>query len=280
MVVMMGVVVSVVALAIALSHPVLWGILVADVAGRLASGAIAVRSVQRGGVVLADALRLRDLAPFVRRHWELAVFSLPGALANSAGAMLTPFMIFHVFGAAAAGQYGLVDRAMGVPVAMLVNAGSQVFAGRATQHIRTDNLGAVRQLLIRIVTAGALVCGIGAVIAWLLIPVAFPLVFGARWEPAVGLARIMIFAYTITLVTGIVNQTLVSLGAYRLQSTWDVCWPIFIGMTWFTVVAFKLDLRTAVMLHALAVATLGLIFILLCLVRLRGSVPVSRTRKA
>ena len=102
----------------------------------------------------------------------------------------------------------------------------------------------------------------------------FDMVFGSGWEPAVEIARIMIFSYAIVLVTGMVNQTLIALRAFRLQSTWDLGWPVCIGTAWVVVVTKGLDLYTAVSLHAVAIGGLGLVFILLCVVKLkRGTSP-------
>lgn len=266
-----AVVYSVVAIAIALLKPTVWGIIAADVTGRLAAGMVAFRAIRSGGEIFAHARRIGQLGGFVRRHWELALISLPGALANSGGAMLTPFMIFHVYGAAAAGQYGLVDRSLGVPVAMLVNAGSQVFAGRVTERIRGGARSDVRKFLLRTVIGGAIVSGLGAVIAYFIIPFVFRVAFGAAWGEAAQIARILVFSYAIALVTGLINQTLVALGAYRLQSMWDVSWPICIGTVWAAVVLLKLDLFAAVTLHASVVGGLGIAFVVLCLIRLRGS---------
>ncbi|VVS98450.1 conserved membrane hypothetical protein [Sphingomonas sp. EC-HK361] len=262
---------AVVALTIAAARPTLWGLITADVVGRIAGGALALSFVRSGQPEGQPGARFRNLAQFVRRHWEMAVISLPGALANSGGAMLTPFMVFHVFGAAAAGQYGLVDRAMGVPVAMVVNAGSQVFAGRITAQIREGNRAGVRKVVLRIVLATAVISGTGAAIAYLLIPTAFRIIFGAGWDQAIAIARILIFSYAVALVSGIVNQTLVSLSAFRLQSAWDICWPIFIGTAWIAVVTLHLNLYTAVALHAATVCTLGVAFVILCLFKLRGA---------
>lgn len=269
---------AVVALSIAAIKPTLWGLISADVVGRLASGGIALNFVGQHGEHGPLGLRFRALGYFVRRHWEMAIISLPGALANSGGAMLTPLMVFHVFGAAAAGQYGLVDRAMGVPVAMVVNAGSQVFAGRITAQLREGNRAGVRRILVRIILAGAIVSGVGAAIVYALLPMAFRFVFGPGWEQATIIAQILIFSYAAALVTGVVNQTLVSMGAFRLQSGWDICWPIFIGSAWVAIVTLNLTLYTAVALHAASVCALGTIFVILCLIKLRDGSAVSCER--
>lgn len=254
-----------VALAIALISPTLWGIILADVIGRVAAGLLGLFVVRGHGFLLGGVSRVRRVPAFVRSNWEMAVISLPGALANSAGAMLTPFMIFQTFGAAAAGQFGLVDRAMGVPIAMIVTAGSQVFVGRLTALLRDGQYGAARSLFLKLVAAGLLLCGVGAGLIYLLLPVAFALVFGPGWSVAAEIAQVMIFSYAVMLAMGIVNQTLIALSAFRLQSAWDACWPVLIGIAWVGVVTFDLDLYMAVRLHALAVGALGLSFIVLCI---------------
>lgn len=264
---------AVVALAIAASHPTPLGLVCADVTGRLAAGGIAVQVVRRGGTSLSGMMSLLKLPRFVRRHRDMAIISLPGALANSAGAMLTPFMIYLIFGPAAAGQFGLVDRAIGVPVAMLVNAASQVFAGRVAEQLRAENRQSVRRLLRKVVLSGVAVCGAGSAIAYVLIPFVFKIAFGPDWPLAIDLARVLVFSYAIGLAVGVVNQLLVSLGAFRLQSGWDLCWPICIGAVWVVVVVLKLDLHTAVVLHACAVGGLWLVFLKLCSVALRGPAP-------
>lgn len=262
---------ALVALAMAVTNPTLWGIIVADVTGRLVAGGYGLYAIQPVKAKrTAPLIQMRALMPFVRQNWELAIISLPGALANSGGAMLTPFMIFHVFGAAAAGQYGLVDRAMGVPVAMIVGAGSQVFLGRITEHLRAGRQAAVLRIFMQITIAGIAICVVGALAARALIPFVFDFAFGPGWGQAIEIARIMIFAYAVALVVGIVNQTLVALRAFRLQSAWDFGWPVCIGLAWVVVVTQKLDLYTAISLHAAAICALGALFILLCVLKLRG----------
>lgn len=260
---------AVVALAIAVISPTIWGIIIADVAGRLAAAAFAIRILRRDENAEAPLVAIRNLIPFVRRNWELAIVSLPGALANSGGAMLTPFMIFHVFGAAAAGQYSLVDRAMGVPVAMVVGAGSQVFLGRITEQIRNGNHAAVLAVFLRIIIVSTAIMGVGILIARAFIPQVFDLAFGPGWEAAMIIASIMIFGYGAAVVTGIVNQTLIALRAFRWQSAWDFCWLGGMVATWITVLSLQLDLYAALQLHAAVIAALGLLFVLMCMVKLR-----------
>jgi O-antigen/teichoic acid export membrane protein len=245
---------AIVALAIAAMRPTLLGLITA---------------VRDGRPRAAAAIGFRGLPRFVRKHSELALISMPGALVNSAGAMLTPFMIFHVFGAAAAGQYGLVDRMVGVPIAMLVTAGSQVFTGALAEHIGEGDLGQAWRLWSRTVTVGIGLGGLGAIAGWFAIPFAFDLLFGPEWAQAADIARIMIFSYSVAFATGIVNQTLVSLRAFRMQSALDFAWLVGIGAAWVAVVMFDLGLFAAVVLYAAIVSAQKLAFVALCVIGLR-----------
>ncbi|MBA4307910.1 MAG: hypothetical protein C0429_14360 [Sphingopyxis sp.] len=263
---------AIVALAIAYSSPSVLGIIVADVTGRLGAATFGIFLNRREIDLKADTGALKGLPRFVRKHWELLVVSLPGAMANSAGAMLTPFMIFHLYGATQAGQFSLVDRAMGVPVAMIVSAGSQVFLGRITVKIRAQDYRTALHILFRIVGISALVAGFGAVIVRLILPYAFPLLFGQGWEMAILLSSILVFGYAAAFVTGIVNQTLIALREFRWQAIWDMGWLGAMGSAWFLVATFNLSIYTAVSLHALVVTLLGFIFVFLCVAKLRGAV--------
>lgn len=259
------------AVAIAWMAPVWWGIIVADAGGRLAAAAVALVWIQAESRSDESLFVFRDAVGFVRSHWELPVVVLPGALANSAGAILTPILIFNVFGAAAAGQYGLVDRAMGVPVAMLVTAGSQVFSGQLIAHIQAGEHDHAWRLYWRVVAGGLMLALAGAAVGYALLPSVFTFVFGEGWDQARAIAQVMIFAYAVVLVSGLVNQTLVALAAYRLQSAWDFCWPLTFGAAWFAVVTLDLDLLTAVQFHALGVGGLCVVFLGLSAMRLRAA---------
>lgn len=263
---------ALVALVIAATNPTISGIIIADVTGRFAAALFGIITLRRTNNGTRPYFAHFNSIKFVQQHWKLVVVSLPGALANSGGAMLTPFMIFHVFGAAATGQYSLVDRSLGVPVAMIVGAASQVFLGRITTQIRARDFHAALAMFIKIVIASIAVAGIGAVIFRVLLPYFFAVIFGPGWETAIVIAGILVFAYAAAFVTGIVNQTLVALREFRLQSAWDFGWLAGMVAVWVLVVTLKLDLYTAITLHASVIALLGIVFIFMCLNKMRRAI--------
>lgn len=258
-----------VATLLAVVNPTLWGIIFADIVGRLAAAAVAVRAMWGGGVGPGDWLRTGNILRVIKSNQELVSFSLPGALANSGGAMLTPVMIFHVFGVVAAGQYGLVDRSMGVPVAMIVSAGSQVFTGRISESLRAGRTMEVRSIFGRVVAVAASIGLVGALAVQALLPQAFSWIFGEGWGAAATLAGVLVFAYAAALVVGLVNQTLIVLRAFRLQAAWDFCWLLGMGIAWASIVALECSLLEAVIIHSAVVAVLAAIFVALSWYRLR-----------
>lgn len=268
---------AVVATILAIMSPTLWGLILADIVGRLAAAALATRAIWVGGVSPIDWLRGGNILRAIRANRELVAFSLPGALANSGGAMLTPVMIFHVFGAAAAGQYGLVDRSMGVPVAMIVSAGSQVFTGRISESLRAGRAMEVRTIFGRIVALAAMAGIVGALAAQALLPQVFSLIFGDGWETAATLASVLVFAYAAALVVGLVNQTLIMLRAFRLQAAWDLCWLFGMGVAWASIVTQGYSLLAAVIIHSAVVAVLAAIFVSLSWYRLRQASTLSHS---
>jgi O-antigen/teichoic acid export membrane protein len=158
---------------------------------------------------------------------------------------------------------------VGVPIAMLVTAGSQVFTGALAEHIGEGDLGQAWRLWSRTVTVGIGLGGLGAIAGWFAIPFAFDLLFGPEWAQAADIARIMIFSYSVAFATGIVNQTLVSLRAFRMQSALDFAWLFGIGAAWAVVVIFDLGLFAAVALNAAIVSAQKLAFVALCVIGLR-----------
>lgn len=260
---------SALALLIALVDTPLWGLIVADILGRIIAALVALWSIatlQSGRWPIPS---FRGLLSFIRRNWELPVFSLPGALTNSAGALLTPLLIFKVYGAAAAGQFGLADRSLGAPIAMVITAGSQVYSGQLVHHLASHGAKATRSLFLRLVSVLLFVSAFGAIVAYEVLPEVFPFVFGSGWSTAAQIAEVMIFAYSITFVSGLTNQTLIVLKAFRLQSFWDISRTTLIAAAWGCVLVWGLSLMQAITIYASIIAGMGLVFIILCSWRLQ-----------
>jgi len=250
-----------VGLAIGSVSPTLDGLIIADLCGRVAAAAYgAVWLARHLGVDLLRRHRLATLLAFVGRYRDLPRYALPGALANAAGAAVTPIYVFSTFGAANAGQYSLLDRTMALPVSMVVAAVSQVFAARFSELHRAGDRYGLRFFRNLVLGAAALAL-VGVAAGWWIVEDAFVLIFGSDWRLAGSLAQVMLIAYAASFVAGTVNQTLVVLGRYRSQMCWDFAWLLSFAAAWWFIIEQKLPFTHAIAIHAALVVALQVGFV-------------------
>jgi O-antigen/teichoic acid export membrane protein len=251
---------ALVGLALGLWHPTLDGLIIADLCGRLAAMAYGGFLLHRHMNVAIRLPRLGTCLAFLGRYRDLPRYALPGSLANAAGAAITPIYVFSTFGAASAGQYSLLDRTLALPVSMVVAAVSQVFAARFSEFHRNSDRDGLN-LFRKLVAGSALLAVFGGLVGWLFAEELFILLFGREWAIAANLARVMLVAYAVSFVAGTVNQTLVVLGRYRLQMSWDLAWLLIFGAAWWVIIDLKLGFQQAIEIHAAIIILLQASFV-------------------
>lgn len=250
------------AIAIGLARPTLDGIIMADICGRLSSFAYVYVQSRRDAIALFGFRHWGEAFRYGWANRQVSLLSTPGAFLNSAGAAITPIMMYGHFSPAVSGQYGLVERAASLPLAMIVMSVSQVYVGQLSKFLREHDRAAIGYVNRVSLGTAALAAGGGLALIFFL-PALFALVFGTEWRAAGQFGQILLPAYCIQLVAGSLNQSLVAMGCYKYQLMWDAAWPTLIGGAWVLTVTLGLSPKWAVGLHGLAVGLLGLGFILL-----------------
>lgn len=121
--------------------------------------------------------RMRDVFIRYRRY---PIYSAPEALANVAGIQL-PIVMIAAFAGAEAGFLMLATQIAAAPLSLLGASIAQVYMSRAPEELRAGRLaGFTLEIVRRLVQIG-----VGPVIlAGLVAPVLFPLVFGRDWARA------------------------------------------------------------------------------------------------
>lgn len=189
------------------------GLLIGAVAGSLA-----------GSVGLARAAWHRDASAFrrvspagvrhaARRYRRFAIFSTPASFLNTLGLQLPVLLLVAMFGTEVAGQYALADRAVGLPVTLLAGAVANVFYAQAAPLAREDS-AALRNLFVRTTRSLAVFTVVPTLLAMVLAPLLFDIVFGADWVQAGVFAAVMAPWYGVVLVT---NPTGATLGVLERQ---------------------------------------------------------------
>ncbi|MBK6443569.1 MAG: oligosaccharide flippase family protein [Actinomycetales bacterium] len=150
---------------------------------------------------------------------QAPALSLAGLL-NAAGLYAPPLLITTFFGLADAGQFGLAQRVVAIPIALLGQATAQVYLGWLSETKRAGQFGALRALrkATRLLLLAAVPMGLIVLVAS---PSAFPLLFGERWGVAGSMAAALSINLAAQLVAAPVSQTLIVLGHARLQLAWD-----------------------------------------------------------
>jgi O-antigen/teichoic acid export membrane protein len=251
---------ALVALAIGAIAPITSGLILADIAGRIAlAGVLLAWCFRRRRDLLEPANRNEVLAS-AGKYRAFPLVTLPGTIANSLGSVLTPMMIYATYSPYISGQFGLVDRSLTIPMAMVIAAVSQVYMAGLAGAIRTPGQSALLQFR-RIVRNLALAGLVPACVVIAFGPVIFVTLFGHRWELAGEFARIMAPAYLFLLVSGAVNMTLLVLGRQKLQLAWELGRLGAMVVIWTVISVLHLSEFTAVTLHTVTIILCSIVFL-------------------
>lgn len=241
--------------------PISTTLILADLAGRLGNLAWLARDTTRqiGAARSVTWARMRTAAVKFR---DLSTVSLPSTLLSTAGTSLTPLLIYASFDAATSGQFGLVERSVGLPIALVVVAVSQVHMAHLATDIRTHG-GEARRSFRRI----ALLLGAGTIVPTLAcILFASPLyrlMFGTGWEQAASFAQIMAPAYWLSLITGGINMTLTVVGRQKTQFAWDASRFAAMGLLWLTAPGAGWPIAWVVAAHSAIISVFSIALLVL-----------------
>lgn len=261
--------------------PLQVGLVVGDLCGRLVS--ILTLIAHRGlfDVACFSMSRTRDLLQAARRFREFPLVSVPGGLINTAGGAMTALLMYGAFDASVAGQYGLVERSLMLPVGMVAVAVSQVFTANLSAGMRDGSTDALA--LYRGVVRRMFVLGIGpAILVGVFSPFAFGLVFGSKWIMAGEFARLMAPLVLVSLITGAVNMALMILGWQKVQLGWELARLLATSLAWWCVVRYGLPAETAIGLHVLVSVGMNLLYLWLAdhMLRHHLTLPSSGANRA
>jgi teichuronic acid exporter len=250
------------ALLIGFLAPFAGGLVISDLVGRLLSlGVLAVWWQRKMGTLFAPT-HWRDLVMAAKRHKEFPLFSMPGSFINAAGGALTPVVIFGFFGIETAGQYGLVERGMMLPAAMVVTAVAQVVTGEVSERIRSKSAGissAYRRLLVTLLLVGLP----PSVMALLFAPQVFVLVFGPDWVLAGQFAQTLAPLLLLTLVAGPLNMVILLCNGQSIQLAWETARLVVFCVTWAAISYFQLPMLTAVRVHVATMCIMYMAYLIL-----------------
>jgi O-antigen/teichoic acid export membrane protein len=210
------------------------------------------------------------------RHYPL--ITLPGSLLNGLGGMLTPMLIFGVFGTSASGQYGLVERFIAAPIAVISQAVAQVYMASFASALRTDP-GELAHLFEKVVRTHFKIAVLPSVALLITGPRLIELVFGARWALAGTFAQSLAPMLLATFLVAPVDMTWQMLSLQKLNFVWHIFRLILIATAWIIIWKFALTPAVAMRIHA-GVNTVAYLVMLLAMHRSVLALPTLLERQA
>ncbi|TMJ17502.1 MAG: lipopolysaccharide biosynthesis protein [Alphaproteobacteria bacterium] len=230
--------------------PITSGIILADLFGRFTLASFLLGWAWRRDRRLFAPVGKADILAAASKFREFPLISVPGGIVNTLGGVLTPMMIYASFSAFVSGQFGLVERGLTIPIALIITAVSQVYMAGFAEAVRNPAQSAPAQF--RKVVVGMAWLGVLPVFLLLAFgPIIFTTAFGPQWEVAGEFARILAPAYWLLLISGAVNMTIMLLGRQKTQMAWEVGRLVAMLALWTAVPLLGLSAMTAVILHSL-----------------------------
>ena len=238
------------------------GLILADALSRLCASIQLLRSLRGRNLNDFYNISFSYLKSTAYKFREFPLITVFGGVINSLGIVATPIMIYSKFNAEVSGQFALVERAISFPIAMIVGAVSQVYMANMAKAVR-ENPEQVKLLFHSLLKNLALIAIAPSILAFLIAPYAFTVIFGSEWQLAGVLAQIMIPTYFIIFVYGGVNMTMMLLGRQVMQTAWEIFRLVCMLGFWLLLFQPDMSVTFVVTVHAMILGGVSLLFLVL-----------------
>lgn len=205
------------------------GLIFGSIAGQLAGCVSLGARIWKENRPLFSTLSLQIVHSAARRYRRFPLVSTVSALLNSLGLQLPILVLAAYFDSAVVGLFGLTQRILLAPVALLSGAVGQVFLSEAATLASSSH----SQLpgLFKAVTRKLFWIALGPVtLLAVLAPGIFRVCFGPDWTEAGLYARILAPLLLAQFVITPVAQSLIVVERLRLQLAWDGVRLVALGL--------------------------------------------------
>lgn len=201
-----SVVMVVTQLSLGFSARISSGLLIGGLVGQLAGLVTMIRTTR-------DFTRLPKRAhvwPAIKRYWRFPVVFTPSAVLNALG-LQAPLVFFTaLFGLAYAGQLGMAERIVAIPVTLIGAAVGQVLDAEITKRMR-EGQGGLRRSYLKysglLAAAGLVVAVLGLTLGGLIVP----WLLGEQWMLAGVAVQVLAVTSGIRLVASPLSKFMIIL---------------------------------------------------------------------
>lgn len=237
------------------------GLIVAETVGKFIAAATMLAKSRSACIALRKyPVRLRSLLDVALQFRKMPLQALPSALLGAASAAITPIAIFSCFGAAAAGQFALLERCINVPIALVAGVVAQAFTAHFADDLRNGDAAIhakFRRLVAQLLKLAVCPCILLVAFA----PVLFRQIFGVIWEPAGQMVQVLGPAFLASFVTFPINMALLLLGTPSTQLRWELFRFVCLGALWIIAKWMEVSLVIAVFWYGLVLCLCAIVFL-------------------
>lgn len=141
---------------------------------------------------------LRRIRAVARRYSDFPKYSLLSALAQTLSLLLVSVVIARFYSVEVLGEYSLVLRVLGLPLALVAGSVGQVYFQHASESLRES--GSMLGIFHRTLRALTIAAVLSSAVAFLVLPNIFGFVFSSEWRGAGTLARSLLPGFTMQFI--------------------------------------------------------------------------------
>jgi O-antigen/teichoic acid export membrane protein len=246
------------------------GLVLGDLAGKAITILMAFRLYSVAHLKGGARPRLRTLS---RKYVNFPKLSVVGGLLNNGGSFLTPFILFHAYGAEVAGQFALTDRVISLPLGLVIVSLSQAFSSHCAKLLR-ESPSQAEGYFKSLVRQSALLGVFPLIIGFFAAPFAFPLLFGAEWTLSGHFAQLLAPMYFSSIIAGPIQSALVVLGKLRHQLIWEAARFGLLIVVWGIILQANLGSDIAVIGFAWVNIVVNIAFVWIAWIQIKETVRV------
>lgn len=221
-----------------LVSPTSFVLVASEAAGRLSHFTASLRKEVIRTLRSRPPLRL-NLRFVAWKNRALPTLSLPSALLNTLGSSFTAFMLVALFDTEEAGNYAIVERSLGIPVAMLAAATSQAFMAALSK--KSESSLPITTLMVNIIKTNATIALPPTLVLFFFGPQIVPAILGEEWVLAGEFSRVLAPLLYVSFIASPLNMTLALTDRQSWQFAWDATRLVTIAAMWWWVSAHNLE---------------------------------------
>ncbi|MBI1730850.1 oligosaccharide flippase family protein [Candidatus Acetothermia bacterium] len=192
------------------------GLFIGDLFSRISSTAgLVIPSWKQDRKALSDEVTAESMREAGRKYKRFPLFSSWSGLLNIGGIQLPPILLISLYDPHSAGLFALVQRVMGAPVTLISGSVSQVYIGEASQALQSEDPSLIH--LFKMTTRRLFKISALLLLAGLICPWVFPILFGPDWSQAGCMAAIMAPTLALQMIVSSISPSANLVGRQDIQ---------------------------------------------------------------